>query len=155
MSFVLCTTCNDQKWIFCTLVTDLQYSRKALFLHILANFSKLDGFKVDSFFPKEMALATFSSPEMTFSRNPANSAFLFWHYSQERKRGIHWNFSFFNQFWRFLSNWKIWCYTNFKNFRMDTTYMFFYQNNSFQDSNINHLRCLRKSLPPHILARSS
>ena len=49
MSYVLCTTCSDRKRIFCTLVMDLQYSRKALFPHILASFSKLNGFKTDSF----------------------------------------------------------------------------------------------------------
>ena len=52
----------------------LQCLRKALFSHILATFSKLNNFTIN-FFPKEVALVTFFSPELTFSRNSADSAF--------------------------------------------------------------------------------
>ena len=47
MPYVLCTTWSDRKWIFCTLVMDLQYS-KALFPHILVSFSKLIDFTISS-----------------------------------------------------------------------------------------------------------
>ena len=39
-----------------------------------------------------------------------------------------WKFLPFNQFQRCLSNLKIWHYTDFSRFRMDTTKVFFYQN---------------------------
>ena len=64
---------------------------KALFHHILARFSKLNNFTINSF-PKEVAVVTFFSPELTFSKNSANSAFLFSFYSSERKRTIRGNF---------------------------------------------------------------
>ena len=53
--------------------------------HISASFPKLNDFKI-RFFVKEVALVTFSCPELTFSRNFANFAFSFWLYSSERKR---------------------------------------------------------------------
>ena len=67
------------------------------------------------FLVKEMTLITFSFPEMTLSRNSVNSAFLFWLYSSERKRRICRNFSFINQFQRFLSNENTCHYTDFGN----------------------------------------
>ena len=53
---------------------------KALFPHILVSFSKLNYITI-YFFSNEVALVTFFSPQMTFSRNSADSAFLFWLYS--------------------------------------------------------------------------
>ena len=84
----------------------------------------------NQFFSTKVVLVTFSSPEMTFSRNSDDSTFSFWLYSLERKRAICGNFSLCYQFPRFLSNCKIWHYTDFRNFRMDTTCMFFCQNNT-------------------------
>ena len=43
----------------------------------------------NQFCAKEVTLVTFSSPELAFSRNSADSAFSFWLYSSERKCRIH------------------------------------------------------------------
>ena len=92
------------------------------FSSYLARFLKLNNFIMD-FFPKEVALVTFFSPQMTFSRNSADFTFSSWLFSPEQNRGIC---GF--QFQRYLSNLKIWVYTDFSKFRMDTTNMFFYNN---------------------------
>ena len=72
-------------------INHLRWLRKCLFALILASYSKLNDFTIN-FFAKEIALITFYSPELTFSRNSADSAFSFRLYSSEQKRGIGGNF---------------------------------------------------------------
>ena len=78
-------------------------------------FFKIKQFQ-NGFSPKEVALVTFASPEITFSRNSTFSAFSFWLYHPEGGCGIQGKFSFFDKFWRFLSNFNIWHYTDLRNF---------------------------------------
>ena len=63
-------------------------------------------------------------------------------------------FKTFNQYQKFLSNLKIGHYTD-KKFKMDALHIFLPKQDSFQDSCINHLWCLRKSLFPLKLASFS
>ena len=88
--------------------------KKNSFSFCFVKFSKLNDFRVNSF-AKEVALVIFPCPELAFSINSPDSAFSIWHYSSERKRGISGNVQIFNQLQRFLSNLKIWHYTDFRN----------------------------------------
>ena len=118
-----------------------------------SSFWNLNDFIID-LFSKALGLFTLSWLQLTFPRNSADSVFLFWLYSPEIKRGIHGNVWVFNQFQRFLSNWKVRHYTDFSKFRMDTTKMFFLaKQDSFQDSCNKHLQYRRNTFFSHILAR--
>ena len=66
-------------------INHLRCFTKFLPPHILERISKLHDFTIN-FFAKEVALVTFSCPELKFSRNSADSAFSFWLDSSERKR---------------------------------------------------------------------
>ena len=57
-------------------INHLRCLRKSLFPLILASFSKLNDFTID-FFAKEVALITFSFPELTFLEIPPILRFRF------------------------------------------------------------------------------
>ena len=121
-----------------------------LFSSYFSRIFKLNKFTIN-FFPKEVGLVSFFSLEMTFSRNSADSAFSFWLYSPERKLGIHGNFKIFNKIKMFSSNLKVWYHTDLRELKWIPLRCFSTKQHSFQDSCINHLRCLGKSLFRHIL----
>ena len=120
----------------------------------LASFSQLNDFTID-FVTKEVALITFSSPELTFLKIPPSTRFSFGSITQ-KENGESAEIS------RFSMDSGDFCQTERSviilvleaqnEYHVD---VFLPKQDSFQDSSINHLRSLNKSLRPDILERSS
>ena len=120
----------------------------------LVSFSKLNDFTIN-FITKEVALITFSSPELTFLKIPPSTRFSFGSITQ-KENGEAAEIS------RFSIDSGDFCQTERSviilvleaqnEYQVD---VFLPKQDSFQDSSINHLRSLNKSLRSDILERSS
>ena len=148
---MLCTTYSDHKRIFCTLVIDLQYSRKTLFPHILASFSKLNSFKIDSLQKKWFSSLSLLL-KLLFLEIPLFPRFRFGSIAQKEYAESRESFRFLissGDFYQTSISDTILILEILNEYHLD---VFLAKQHSFQDSCINHFQCLRKFLFPHILA---